>query len=95
MCFSKRWHQVVHASQSTVRWNLRFDCACVNGWLMPAQCTTTQLSEALQLLMSSPEKRKVLAEAALSVRQRFSVVVVRQKFLEILSPFLCSSPSCD
>ena len=67
----------------------------VNGWLMPAQCTTTQLSEALQLLMSSPEKRKVLAEAALSVRQRFSVVVVRQKFLEILSPFLCSSPSCD
>lgn len=67
----------------------------VNGWLMPAQSTNTQLSEALQLLMSSPKIRNVLAEAALSVRQRFSVVVVRQKFLEILSPFLCCSPPCN
>ena len=66
----------------------------VNGWLLPVQSNPTQLSEALEALMRSPEQRKFLAEGAMAVRQRFSVSIVRHKFLEILSPFLCSSPPC-
>lgn len=66
----------------------------VNGWLIPVHSNATQLSEALASLMSSPDKRKFLAEGALAVRHQFSDAIVRQKFLEILSPFLCSYPSC-
>ena len=66
----------------------------VNGWLLPVKSNSTQLSEALEALMRSPEQRKFLAKGAMRVRQRFSVSILRHKFLEILSPFLRSYPSC-
>jgi glycosyltransferase involved in cell wall biosynthesis len=62
-----------------------------NGWLLPADSSSAELSEALEALMGSSESRCVFAERALFVRQRFSVDCVRHQFLKILSPWIHSS----
>ena len=62
-----------------------------NGWLLPMDSGSAELSEALGALMDSSECRRVLAERALSVRQHFSVDLVRHRFLKILSPWIHSS----
>ena len=59
-----------------------------NGWLLPVDSSSTELTVALEALMDSSECRRDLAQGALSVRQRFSVELVRHRFFKILSPWI-------